>query len=114
MIDTTREGLETHEVAPRRLTPTERGHEMMLKMLDAITAALTKRSPTIQRDSITTSRNAKADVQFEIVTYRADDEPDDSFVARSDAMFDHLHEKYAPSRKQNFDRDYLPDEKGKK
>jgi hypothetical protein len=98
---------------PRKLTPTERAHELMLGMLDAITAALTKRT-TIQRDSLTTSRNAKADVQFEVVTYREDDEAEEDFAARHEARHDRLEAKYEPSRRQHFDRSYLPDEKGKK
>jgi hypothetical protein len=99
---------------PRRLTPTERAHELMLTMLNSITAAVTKRSPALQRESNTMTRNAKGDPQLEVVVYREDEETEDDFNARTEARYDRFDAKYPLSRKQNFDRDYLPDEKGKK
>jgi len=100
------------ETQPRRRTPTERAHEMMLSMMDAIKAALTKRTP-IHRDSLTTTRNAKGDVQIEVVTYQQDDEPEEAFQARHDTRYDHQAEKHPLSRVQEAGRKYTADELGK-
>jgi hypothetical protein len=84
----------------------------MEQMLAAITAALTKRS-TPQRESNTVSRNAKGDDQIEVVVYRQDEESEDDFNARTEARYERLTKKHPLSRNQEFNRRYLPDERGK-
>ncbi len=97
-------GVEIEAPAPK-LTPTQRLHEVTL-------AALT-RTTVMHRESITTSRNAKGDMQHEVVTYREDDEDGDTFEARHFARVERTNEQFPLSRKQNYDRDFLPNETGK-
>ncbi len=105
-VDTDRryEVSDEHE-APRRLTPTERAHE--------ITIAALSRKPVTASEEVEITRNAKGDYQYRIQGVVGEEETLTALANRVLDVAYYYDEKMPLSRKQEFDRKYLPDEKGK-
>jgi hypothetical protein len=89
---------------PRRLTPTERAHEIMLAALH--------RTPVKASEEVEITRNAKGDYQFRVAGVAGEDESLAAVALRVQAIAKDLDNDLPLSRAQNFGRDYLPDEKG--
>jgi hypothetical protein len=91
---------------PRRLTPTERAHEIMLAALH--------RTPVKASEEVEITRNAKGDYQFRVAGVAGEGEELKAVALRVLSIAGSLDDDLPLSRAQNFGRDYLPDEKGKK
>lgn len=90
---------------PRRLTPTERLHE--------ITLAALHRTPVKASEEVEISRNAKGDYQFRVAGVAGEGEDLATVLTRVQSIARSLDEQLPLSRAQNFGRDYLPNEIGK-
>ena len=91
------------ETPPRRLTPTERLHE--------ITLAALHRTPVKASESVDLSRNAKGDWQFTVAGVAGEDEDLATVAARVLAIARSLDDDLPLSRSQHYGRNYLPNEK---
>jgi hypothetical protein len=97
---------QTVEEAPPRLTPTQRLHEVTLAALSRV-----PRDPT---ESITLSRNAKGDMQFELNVVTRNGETLEEARERATSAAAALHELYPLSRAQIDARQTIAAEKGAK
>ena len=95
-----------NEAAPRKLTPTERAHEIMLAALH--------RTPVKASEAVEVTRNAKGDYQYTVAGVAGEDETLEKVAGRVLAIARDLDHDLPLSRAQNFGRDYLPNEKGGK
>jgi hypothetical protein len=91
---------------PRRLTPTERAHEIMLAALH--------RTPVKASEEVEITRNAKGDYQYRVAGVAGEAETLAKVATRVLSIARSMDDDLPLSRAQNFGRDYLPDEKGKK
>ena len=89
--------------APRRLTPTERAHEVMLAALH--------RTPVKASEEVEISRNAKGDYQWRVAGVAGEGEQLDAVFLRVRAVARSLDDDLPLSRSQHYGRDYLPNEK---
>jgi len=93
----------TETPAPRRLTPTERLHE--------ITLAALHRTPVKASEEVEISRNAKGDYQFRVAGVAGEGEELAAVSLRVLAIARSLDDDLPLSRSQHYGRDYLPNEK---
>lgn len=93
----------TNNETPRRLTPTERAHEIML-------AALNK-APVKASEEVEISRNAKGDYQYRVAGVAGEEETLAACALRVLAVATELDTALPLSRSQHYGRDYLPNEK---
>jgi hypothetical protein len=91
---------------PPRLTPTQRLHE--------VTLAALHRNPIKASEEVEISRNAKGDYQYTVQGVAGEGDKLADVANRVLSLAKDLDEQLPLSRKQNFDRDYLPHETGKK
>lgn len=85
---------------PRRMTPTERNHEALM--------ALINRPARQPSESVTVSRNAKGDKQYEVAATTQDGETLEEAVARAKAIVADLDAEYELSRTQTYERNNEP------
>ena len=90
---------------PPRLTPTQRAHEIMLAALH--------RTPIKASEEVEITRNAKGDYQFRVAGVAGEAETLKAVAARVLNIARDLDNDLPLSRSQHFNREYLPDEKGK-
>jgi hypothetical protein len=90
----------------RRLTPTERLHE--------ITLAALHRTPVKASEEVEITRNAKGDYQFRVAGVAGEGEDLKKVALRVQSIAADLDNDLPLSRAQNFGRDYTPPEQGKK
>lgn len=95
--------METVEAPPRRLTPTERAHEIMLAAL--------RRTPVKASEEVEITRNAKGDYQWRVAGVAGEDEDLATVANRVLAISRSLDDELPLSRGQHFGRDYLPNER---
>ena len=91
--------------SPRRLTPTERLHE--------ITLAALHRTPVKASEEVEITRNAKGDYQYRVAGVAGEDETLAKVATRVLSIARDLDSDLPLSRTQNYGRDYTPNEKGK-
>jgi hypothetical protein len=91
------------ELLTRRLTPTERLHE--------ITLAALHKTPVKASESVELTRNAKGDWQFTVAGVAGEDDSLAAVALRVQAIAKDLDNDLPLSRSQHFGRDYLPNEK---
>jgi hypothetical protein len=91
---------------PRRLTPTERAHEIMLAALH--------RTPVKASEEVEITRNAKGDYQYRVAGVAGEDESLAAVALRVQAIAKDLDHDLPLSRTQEAGRKYLPNEMGKK
>jgi hypothetical protein len=95
---------ETNDVP--RLTPTQRLHE--------VTLAALHRTPVKASEEVEISRNAKGDYQYTVQGVAGEGDKLAEVANRVLSIARSLDDELPLSRKQNFDREYLPHEQGKK
>lgn len=91
---------------PRRLTPTERAHEIMLAALH--------RTPVKASEEVEVTRNAKGDYQFRVAGVAGDAESLAEVASRVLSIAKDVDNDLPISRSQEFGRRYTPPEQGKK
>ena len=96
---------QTETPQPRRLTPTERLHE--------ITLAALHRTPVKASEEVEVTRNAKGDYQFRVAGVAGEDESLDAVAGRVLNIARSLDQDLPLSRVQEWGRKYTPDEIGK-
>jgi hypothetical protein len=92
--------------APRRLTPTERAHEIMLAALH--------RTPVRASEEVEVTRNAKGDYQYRVAGVAGEDETLAAVATRVLSIAKDLDEQLPLSRSQEAGRKFTPDELGKR
>ncbi len=97
---------DTNTEAPRRLTPTERAHEIMLAALH--------RTPVKASEEVEVTRNAKGDYQFRIAGVAGEGESLTEVALRVTSVAASVDEMYPLSRSQEYGRKFTPNETGKK
>jgi len=90
---------------PRRLTPTERAHEIMLAALH--------RTPVKASEEVEVTRNAKGDYQYRVAGVAGEDEDLAAVAARVLNIARDLDNDLPLSRVQEAGRKYTADELGK-
>ena len=90
---------------PRRLTPTERAHEIMLAALH--------RTPVKASEEVEITRNAKGDYQYRVAGVAGEDEDLATVAARVLNIARDLDNDLPLSRVQEAGRKYTADELGK-
>jgi len=91
---------------PRRLTPTERAHEIMLAALH--------RTPVKASEEVEVTRNAKGDYQYRVAGVAGEDEDLETVARRVFSIVRDLDVSLPLSRTQEAGRKYTADELGKK
>jgi hypothetical protein len=91
---------------PRRLTPTERAHEIMLAALH--------RTPVKASEEVEVTRNAKGDYQFTVSGVAGEDESLAKVATRVLSIAKDIDEQLPLSRTQEAGRQYTAQELGKK
>lgn len=94
------------EIVRRKLTPTERAHEIMLAALH--------RTPVKASEEVELTRNAKGDWQFRVAGVAGEAETLAKVSARVLSVARSLDDQLPLSRTQEAGRKYLPNELGKK
>jgi hypothetical protein len=89
-----------------RLTPTQRLHE--------VTLAALHRTPVKASEEVEISRNAKGDYQYTVQGVAGEGDKLADVANRVLSLAKDLDEQLPLSRAQNYNRDYLPHEQGKK
>ncbi len=97
---------DTNHTEPRRLTPTERAHEIMLAALH--------RTPVKASEEVEVTRNAKGDYQFRIAGVAGEGESLTEVALRVTSVAASVDETYPLSRSQEYGRKFTPNETGKK
>ncbi len=92
--------------APRRLTPTERAHEIMLAALH--------RTPVKASEEVEVTRNAKGDYQWRVAGVAGEDESLAAVAMRVLNITRSMDEDFPLSRSQEYGRKFTPNETGKK
>lgn len=94
---------DTNEAAAgRRMTPTERAHEIMLAALH--------RTPVRKDESVEITRNAKGDYQYTVAGVVGEGETLDAIANRVLSVARSLDDQLPLSRSQEHGRKYLPNE----
>jgi hypothetical protein len=91
---------------PRRLTPTERAHEIMLAAL--------RRPPIKASQGIKIARTTKGDWAFDVDGVAGEAETLEELAPRVLSIARDLHEELPLSRRQEAERQYTAQELGKK
>ncbi len=91
---------------PRRLTPTERAHEVMLAALH--------RTPVKASEEVEVTRNAKGDYQWRVAGVAGEDESLAAVAMRVLNITRSMDEDFPLSRSQEYGRKFTPNETGKK
>jgi hypothetical protein len=94
------------ELLTRRLTPTERAHEIMLTALH--------RTPVKASEEVEVTRNAKGDYQYRVAGVAGEAESLAKVATRVLSIARDLDKDLPLSRSQEAGRAYLPNELGKK
>ena len=95
--------MSTNADTPKRLTPTERLHEITLAALD--------RRPVKASEEVEVSRNAKGDWQLRVAGVKAEDETMAAAAKRAVSIARELDKEFPLSRSQEYGRKTLPNEK---
>jgi hypothetical protein len=107
MTDNTEGSSMSSEPEPqRKMTPTERAHQIMLAALH--------RTPVKASEEVEVTRNAKGDYQFRVAGVAGEGETLAKVAARVLAISRDIDNDLPLSRTQIYGRDYTPNEKGAK